>query len=340
MNKFDLQIKEKKNLVLSYKVFYRIENTIEIHNLDIDTNGLYFLDGHDLRKFFIKNILEKEGVQSIKLLKHERYGFCLLCSEFKLLKRSHVIGATVFRKLLRATSSNSAISFSIKKNEIKLCNDNWTEYLLCDSCEGVFNTKYENYAINLLRGKLDSVTTEKKDDHIKLNNINSRKVALYILSLYWRGALSIAPAYNQLLITNGFYEYLKKCFLGVCELNFNIFKFKISKLIDETNQTSDDKLEYMIINPFVKLINDVTVYSFVFEGFLLELIIDGKNKIKAENYLGFISDNFSYLKIPYVEFTSIPEIYEVLSKSVNLARNDEKIYLRCIQELANYENNL
>lgn len=331
-------IQKKVNLITSYKVFYIKDNNMEESFLEIPNNSAHLLDGHKLKKYFVGEISKKITYKSIKIIRHEKNGYCLLCDKYNKLERSHVIGATVFKKLLRETIGNAGILISLKKGELKLCNDNWTEYLLCKACEGVFNTKYEEYAIKLLRGDLDTVKKVKHDCYIYLTGVDGKRLALYILSLYWRGALSTATAYSQLLITIGFSNYLKKCFLDNCDFDFNIFKFRICKLVDEEYLTSDDVLEHMIINPFVNLVEGITIFNFVFEGFLFQLIIDGENKLKVDDYLGFLSDISCELKIPYVDFSSVPEINAVLSRGVSLAQEDEKIYSRCIQEMEEYNS--
>lgn len=57
-------------------------------------------------------------------------GICKLCCEKKELQRSHVIGKTVFSRILRKSVGNAGISICLKDKKISKSNDTW-DWLCC-----------------------------------------------------------------------------------------------------------------------------------------------------------------------------------------------------------------
>jgi hypothetical protein len=85
--------------------------------------------------------------------------------------------------------------------------------MLCNKCEGHFNSNYEDYSIHALRNEIEGLSCVNTEQGLNYSDIDSNKIILYVLSIYWRGALSIAPSYNKVLITNEMNENLKGVFL-------------------------------------------------------------------------------------------------------------------------------
>ncbi|MEG0482145.1 MAG: hypothetical protein RR569_03455 [Acinetobacter sp.] len=332
-------IKAKNCSVTSYLVSYYLEGDADCRKINIPNNYAYVLDNRNL------NIISKDAIEKLTGFKPKKilrtklmFGVCQLCDGHKELKRSHVIGASVFSKILKLSSINAAVLVSMNKNELKLSNDNWTSYMLCNECESHFNSNYEDYSIHALRNEIDGLSSLKTEHGIIFNGIDTNKIILYVLSIYWRASLSVASAYNKVLITNGIYENLKNVFLGKFNFDSNVFKIRICKLIDEAQAVNEFKLQYFIIFPFVRLIGKGLVYSFVFEGYLFQIFINCTNMLEKEGIRGLIDNQASTILIPYIDFCNISEIKEILQQGVVLVEQDQKILSLCLKESENLDS--
>lgn len=325
-------IKSKKCLVKSYLVSYKFIND-DIKYISIPNDCDCMLDNRSLNKLASDEIEKLTSLKPKKIFKNKlMFGTCPLCDQNKELKRSHVIGASVFSKILKLSSVNAGILVSLNEKKITLSNDNWTTYMLCNKCEGHFNSEYEGYAINALRNKIEGLSIERLDHSLVYCGIDTNKIILYILSIYWRGALSTAPSYNKILMTNGINENLKSVFLGNNNYNSNLFKLKISKIIDFTHQLEEIKMQYFIINPFVRMMEEGLVYWFIFEGFVFQLFMNCNETIEKENIKGIIDNTSSQITMSYVDYREIPEILEVLHHGLDLVQVNERLSIMCQKE--------
>ena len=197
--------------------------------------------------------------------------------------------------------------------------------MLCSKCENRFNQQFENYAVEVLRSKRNEVIVSKSNNDVTFSNIDAKKIALYLLSIYWRGALSTHESYNELKINYGISNYLKNCFLGKYSLNNDIFKMRISKLFDESKVLSENAMKFMIPKPFARLIDEGLIYCFIYEGYFFQIFINCKNVESVKNLSGIIDLNSSELKIPYIDLFSIDPIKLFLQNGFRLASQDKKL---------------
>ena len=152
--------------------------------------------------------------------------------------------------------------------------------MLCINCEKYFNQQFENYAVDVLRSKRNEVSVSRSNNVVTFSNIDAKKIALYLLSIYWRGALSTHESYNELKISHGISNYLKYCFIGKYSLNNDVFKMRISKLFDASKVLSEDAMKFMILKPFARLIDEGLVYCFIYEGYFFQIFIKWKHRRK------------------------------------------------------------
>ncbi|WP_018678249.1 hypothetical protein [Acinetobacter tjernbergiae] len=100
---------------------------------------------------------------------------CKLCNELKELQRSHVIGKSVFRNMLK-NGEHYAITTSLSENKIFRSNDQWTTPMLCSDCEQLLNNKYENYSLWALRNKQRGVKHREGPNCLIISNLNQYRV--------------------------------------------------------------------------------------------------------------------------------------------------------------------
>lgn len=320
----DTQLIEKIYPITSYKVRYIPNNANEELSIDVPNEKNAFFQGHKLKKKVKEYIKKTTGFEPKKILNPiEEQGHCLLCGDFKTLQKSHVIGKTIFNSLLKLVPNGHA--YKVSQNKIEKSGDNWVMKMLCSNCEKYFNQQFENYAVDVLRSKRNEVSVSRSNNVVTFSNIDAKKIALYLLSIYWRGALSTHESYNELKISHGISNYLKYCFIGKYYLNKDVFKMRISKLFDASKVLSEDAMKFMILKPFARLIDEGLVYCFIYEGYFFQIFINCKNVESVKNLSGLIDVNSSELKIPYLDLFSIEPVKLFLQNGFRLASQDETL---------------
>lgn len=236
-------------------------------------------------------------------------GICKLCWEKKELQRSHVIGKTVFSRILRKSVGNAGISICLKDKKISKSNDTWDSKLLCKSCESFFNRKFEDYSIHVLRKEQKGVNASESELGIFLKNVDQYRLILYICSIYWRAAYSSHESYNGIVIERGVSQYLVNAFTDKCILNPTLISARIRLLADENVGKLSEHPVSMIVNPYHRLKNNGYVFCMVFEGYFFELFINStsfKERLKP----GYLNRTGKTLFIPLVYISDIPEVAE------------------------------
>jgi len=111
---------------------------------------------------------------------------CKLCNRKKELRDSHIIPKLFYRKLKTNENFYHVISTDENKN-IYTDQREFTEYLLCETCEDKFQ-KHESYICNALYNfpKYSS----KKGNKVVLYNIDYNKFKLFQLSVLWRSSIT------------------------------------------------------------------------------------------------------------------------------------------------------
>jgi hypothetical protein len=238
-------------------------------------------------------------------------GICKLCDLEKELQKSHAIGRTVFNKVLASTSKNVLLNISPRKSEISTSNDQWDTYQLCSSCEALFNKQYENYSIQALRGKYDSVKITETRLGISFQGLKQERVLLYILSIFWRAAKSEHSAYDGVSIPEDLNKYLKYIFLENKDTLPNFFNVRMRAIDDKMQLMSKDALQKVLISPYVYKENKNLIYVMMFEGWYFEVFFL-RPSFKERKKYGFLRNGKNVFLAPFIDFSEIPELMRSL----------------------------
>lgn len=305
----------KHYLVTHYSVTYK---TLEGENTILMPNRFrQELDGHAIRKLAIKKLQEELGGIDFRIVRIEKHGDCVYCGNFGKLERSHVIGNTVFSKILKDSENGHAIKISLSaEQKIGKSNDSWAKEMLCNTCESKFNSEFENYSIYLLREKQPGVIVSKFSSGVSFQKVDTKKIFLYVLSILWRAAYSDHKAYANVIINYGMDSYLRWCFQNNRKTHSLTYSIKISKLVDKTNYFNEKKLRNFIFNPFVRKIDNKNAsYCMLYEGYFFEVFLKAL-PFKQRNGQGFIDFKKNILFVPYIDVFDIPEVYEYFGRAV------------------------
>ncbi len=259
------------------------------------------------------------------MAKNKVHGICLYCGEHSELQRSHAINRTFFNALYKACgNTNSAKVIKLSSDVVINSNDNWTDYLLCRGCESYFNEHFDGYGANALRGKIKGQSIRKTKGKVIYQNIDTSKMLLYILSLYWRGAHSSHSSYDLLIINEDINSYLKYSFKEKkwSEDLKKCYKVKISILYDSLGVFCEEGIKQIMVSPFRKIYNkpNTCSFCFLFEGFLIEIYL-GQMTYSLRKKGEWVVPNVKYMKCEMVDINKIPELQRTFVHTFVANRN-------------------
>lgn len=249
-------------------------------------------------------------------------GMCKFCSEEKELQRSHIIGKTVFSKILKNSDGNAATNILIREGEVLQRNDTWDTPLLCKKCESFFNSKFEDYSIHVLRKEQNGVEFNSKENGLYIKNIDQRRLILYFFSIYWRGSFSNNVNYESFIYNKRISDYLASCFRDDSIKLNNTFSVRVRLLKDSSGHIPAESFKDMVFSPFHRVLDQGVMMGMVYEGYLFELYM-GRTNMLERLLPGFLNMNKRELFIPYVDIFDVPEIIKTINLGVKILNQQE-----------------
>ena len=130
---------------------------------------------------------------------------CRLCLQSKPLCRSHIIPEFMYSPVYGATGRTVALIEEFGSMRRRVVEVGHRERLLCDNCERLLSTNYENPNIGLWRAIAQgqstppgiSVTPIVEAPAFLVSGFNYTSLKLLFLSIFWRA--SVASAHNYLV---------------------------------------------------------------------------------------------------------------------------------------------
>ena len=239
-------------------------------------------------------------------------GKCALCLETKDLQRSHAIPDSIFKRISKK-NNGQAISFNDDDTSpVDYSSDSWWEYQLCSNCEQHLNTSYEQYSLSAIRGGKGEVI--KHDFGVTFSKVDTLKLQLFFLSIFWRAANSQNEAYQKVYIPEPWNNDLRLHLLNKSRVPLRFMTVKISRLIDRTAEDgfSLAALRDVIASPFFrKLPGRKFSFCFLFEGFFIEIFVPG-HTLRHRTEKGVINPLNKIIVAPYLNVFDIPEFVELL----------------------------
>lgn len=249
-------------------------------------------------------------------------GVCKFCNEEKELQRSHIIGKTVFKRVLKNSEGNAATNILIGEGRVIQSNDTWDTPLLCKTCESFFNGQFEDYSIHVLRREQKEVEFNLTEKGLYLKNVNQKRLILYFFSIYWRGSLSTNINYQSFIYNQSISDHLTSCFKNKTIKLSNAFTVRIRLLKDYENDIPEESLKDMIFSPYHRRLDQGVLLGMVYEGYLFELFMGRTNMI--ERLLpGFLNMKNQDLFIPYVNIYDVPEVINTIGLGAQIIQQQK-----------------
>ena len=111
-------------------------------------------------------------------------GYCLLCNEFKSLEKSHAIPRSFFREISTTTPNGLPIHIYPENLASELKGDQYSHHQLCNTCEHYLNVNFDEYCINLLKEKNNTINIIKTQKYEIFSNVDVKRLNTFILSIF------------------------------------------------------------------------------------------------------------------------------------------------------------
>ncbi|EPT8343704.1 hypothetical protein QX213_21135 [Vibrio vulnificus] len=240
---------------------------------------------------------------------------CHLCCCKKELCNSHAIPDSVFRSLFRK-GSGQAVELSSKESEPnRMSQDSWAADLLCSSCEERLNNNYDQYGLNLLRGKVGEV--KKDGEGVHFSNIDTLKFKSFILSVFWRCAISEHENYQTVDISPQFLELIRSTIVRSSNVSKGSCTVIFQRLTDTKGlEFTEDNLRELVVSPFPRTYEVqgqlYSSISMIFLGFYFEIFLSSINRThKITKFaLGYNKESYT---APFVEIMDISEVLNLFA---------------------------
>lgn len=239
-------------------------------------------------------------------------GKCALCLAVAELRRSHAIPDSVFKRVSKENNGQSIRLNDDDTSPIEYSSDSWWEYQLCGGCEQYLNLNYEQYSLSVIRAGKGKIF--KHELGVTFSEIDTLKIQLFFLSIFWRAANSRNEAYQKVFIREPWNNDLRIHLLNKNRVPLRFMTVKISRLIDRSVKDgfSLKDLKSIIISPlFRKLPNHKISFCFLLEGFFIEIFMPGHTS-KQRATKGIINPLSKTITAPYLDIFDIPEVVDLL----------------------------
>lgn len=193
---------------------------------------------------------------------------CEMCKSEAVLQSSHAIPDTIFKRILRENSGKLIVVPGGDSTPVHYSSDTWDTEQLCKRCEGLLNTNYENYSIRVLRGKAGVV--KKHASGVTFEDVETRKVVSFFISIFWRAANSKHGSYSKVYIPEPWNDQIRAMLAADEVVPRNLATVKISRLFDSTkkNGFTQQNLKSMLVSPFPRRYRrGCYSFCFILEGF-------------------------------------------------------------------------
>lgn len=122
---------------------------------------------------------------------------CKLCLQEKDLCNSHIIPEFFYEREELYDDKHRYLRLSLDPTQQDTPQQKGQrEYLLCGSCEDLFNHQYERYGRRVLYDKRHRYSTMTPDAEI-LNDVDYGRFKLFQLSILWRASISSLPEFSD-----------------------------------------------------------------------------------------------------------------------------------------------
>lgn len=242
-------------------------------------------------------------------------GKCRLCLNLRVLCESHAIPDAFFKKVNEKKRSDGkliAMVADLQTSPYK-SNDTLQEHLLCNECESQLNEEFDSYGINVFCGVYGR--SRRKADGVEFQQIDRKRLRLFVLSVIWRVSVSDHPGYGNVNLPTPFEELLRRYMINPSVEIESEFSISICRLRDTKTKTwSMEGCRGVVLLPIGRRWSHGMSIMFVAMGFEFQVfLVTPPRNVRKKN--GFLFGKKPSFVAPYIEVTEIPELLKILAEN-------------------------
>jgi hypothetical protein len=217
--------------------------------------------------------------------------------------------------------------FDGKTGKVALSQDDWKEKMLCRGCEHLISTNYEDLIKEVLYLRRKTHPIFQDSDRVWLS-ANSDRIALSLLSIFWRAAESSHPAFTYPLVPSYVREALRTWLLRrrIESQWHQLIAIKIQQIRDNEGRTVE-----LLAPPFYRKTDQQFEFVFVCGGYLFSFAIPPLAEQIFSRTKG-LKPHSRIVRIERINFQQVPEILSAVrsmrraevSDSVRKAVNESR----------------
>lgn len=250
---------------------------------------------------------------------------CNLCGSYDELKDSHIMPRSIFKSLKKKNGQLTKVT-CLPNTPLTKENTDLKEPLLCQDCEQLLSTNYEQYGTRLFK---DTRKVTKKETHIEFSDFNYPQYYLYLLSILWRASISTLDEFSEVSLPSELSEILRYCVKNnTIQINNdlridNFFRVSVFRLIDSTNSLTDEIIKGILTTIIHSKNNSgETEFYFSTDGFLIKYVFTvGKDEVDSRTTRNFGQlENKTVIKILKKEISDFPELTILVKMLIKKAK--------------------
>ena len=246
---------------------------------------------------------------------------CQLCGKRDKLCNSHILPKS-FTRRMRAGAPQVKWVVVKDKPRALTSNGEYTDHLLCKSCESMLSKNYEDYGTQLFVNKRN---IDENNRHIFFTNFEYQKYYLFIVSILWRASVSSLETYRHIQWFSELSNIFKSCILqNTLQIHpphpirlDDFVKISILKIIDHAEVIPQETLNSLILGLNFESgdhEDSGTHYYFMVDGFLVVIHLFPLNSSLLKQWRpSGVLRNRIFQKIPKVSFCSISQLRDCIA---------------------------
>lgn len=245
---------------------------------------------------------------------------CRLCGEEKLLRKSHIIPQSYYRRIKSGNGQLLKVKGD-KTTPPALDNSDPKDRLLCQDCEQFIEKNYEKEGTQFFKPRS---TTIVMPNYIKIKKFKYRIIYLYFLSIIWRASESSLPQYKELTLGN-IAPLIRQCLINKSlsispQVRIDHFiKICVVRITEKSGTISDRLIKKCLIDIALdkgEELSEGFLYYFMIDGFLVCYLFKAVENFelqKTARYLSQLEDRSS-IKLQKVDISELSQLSSLFSE--------------------------
>ena len=193
--------------------------------------------------------------------------------------------------------------------------DTWVDILLCEACEALLNENYDSYGIGVLKG--EQCVLHKSAQGLELQNVDSRRLRRFFLSVLWRASISKHEVYSQVVLPFSIENNLRESFLFNLPIPSSRLSVVLRRLKDTHNlfPKSNIGLRELVMPPVRRNFDTFHTYIYLLLGFVVVVYLPRIPKQFGVNQISILGTQ-KVVSVPFCEALEFEPLLHVFGPQI------------------------